>query len=254
MPSKRQSLLSRFKVPLLTLAVLFLLFILVDNVVMPRYVQHGKTTTVPNVIGMPVNEAVRVLAEQGLEGKKSETRPDRQYPEGTVVLQTPSASTEVKFGRGVYLVISGGEVLIPVPGLRGKTVRDATFTLERSGLSFGSIRYETSDEYPQGTVIDQDVAEGTKVSSGRAVHVVVSMGRSGERVQVPDVVKRNYAEAERSIMQSGLKIGNVTYQLSADLLPNTVMDQYPRPGELVLPGQAVDLFISRKADPPTNEN
>lgn len=250
----KRTLLSRSKTPLGALAVLLLLFFLIDDVVMPRYVQHGKTTSVPNVVGQPFDEAVRILAEQGLEGKKSEVRADRQYPEGTVILQNPPPSAEVKFGRGVYLTISGGEILIAVPGLRGKTIRDATFTLERSGLSFGTVRYETSDEYPHGTVIDQDVAEGTKVSAGRAVHVVVSMGRSGERVQIPDVVKKNYSDAEKLIIQAGLKVGNVTYQLSADLLPNTVMDQYPRPGDLVVPGQAIDLFVSRKGEPPANEN
>lgn len=254
MAAKKQTLLSRLKIPLLTLAVLLLLFFLVDDVIMPRYVQFGMTTSVPNVVGKPLDEALQILADRGLEGKKSETRTDRQYPEGIVILQTPAADAEVKFGRGVYLTVSGGEILIPVPGLRGKTIRDATFTLERSGLSFGTIRYETSDEYPQGTVIDQDVAEGTKVSAGRAVHVVVSMGKSGERVQIPDVVRKNYADAELLIIQAGLKVGNVTYQLSADLLPNTVMDQYPRPGDLVVPGQAIDLFVSKKGEPPSNEN
>ncbi|MEX0736612.1 MAG: PASTA domain-containing protein, partial [Bacteroidota bacterium] len=131
---------------------------------------------------------------------------------------------------------------------------DATFTLERSGLTFGSMRYEPSDEYPQGTVIDQNVAEGTKVSANHVIDVVVSMGKSGERVQIPDVLRRSYSDAERLIIQAGLKIGNVTYQLSVDLLPNTVMDQYPRPGDLVLPGQPIDLFVSKKAEPPTNEN
>ncbi|MEX2088724.1 MAG: PASTA domain-containing protein [Bacteroidota bacterium] len=254
MAAKTKTRFSRSKIPLVTLAVLILLFFLFDDVVMPRFVQHGMTTSVPNVIGVTYEEAVRILSGQGLEGKQSEIRADRLYPEGIVILQTPPANAQVKYGRGIYLTISGGEVLIPVPGLRGRTIRDATFTLERSGLTFGSMRYEPSDEYPQGTVIDQNVAEGTKVSAGHVIHVVVSMGKSGERVQIPDVLRKSYPDAERLIIQAGLKIGNVTYQLSVDLLPNTVMDQYPRPGDLVIPGQAIDLFVSKKAEPPTNEN
>jgi serine/threonine-protein kinase len=209
----------------------------------------GKTTQVPNVVGKKFDEAVQILAENGLEGKKADVRPDKQYPEGVVVVQNPAADAEVKSGRGVYLTISGGEALVPVPGLRGKSVRDATFTLERYGLLLGSIRYETSEEYPQGTVIDQDIAEGTRVSNGRVVDVVVSMGKSGERVQAPDVLKKSYAEAEQLILQAGLKIGNVTYQLNTELLPNTIIDQFPRPGELVTPGQAVDLFVAKKGEP-----
>jgi serine/threonine-protein kinase len=221
---------------------------------MPRYVRLGQTIKVPNVVGKPLDEALEILAAHGLEGKKSDVKPDRHYPEGTVTFQNPPADAEVKSGRGVYLTVSGGEVLIAVPGLRGKTIRDATFTLERYGLALGSLRYETSDEYPQGTIIDQEIGEGTKVSAGRAIGVVVSIGKSGERVQVPDLLRKSYTEAERLVVQAGLQIGNVTYQFNADLLPNTIIDQYPRPGELVLPGQAIDLFVSRKGDRPQYQN
>ncbi len=250
MATRSKRLSRRLRTLLLFTAVCVLLFVVVDDIVMPRYVQLGQTIRVPNVVGKTLDEALQILAAHGLEGKKSDVKPDRHFPEGTVILQNPPAEAEVKSGRGVYLTVSGGEVLIAVPGLRGKTIRDATFTLERYGLALGSLRYETSDEYPQGTIIDQEIGEGTRVSAGRAINVIVSMGKSGERVQVPDLLRKSYMEAERLIVQAGLQIGNVTYQLNADLLPNTIIDQYPRPGEFVLPGQAIDLFVARKGDRP----
>lgn len=254
MAIQKKILLKRLRIPAIIFGVLLVLFFILDDVVMPRYVQFGKTTHVPNVVGKPLDEAIQILEETGLEGKKSDVRPDKQYPEGIVVVQNPFADAEVKFGRGVYLTISGGEALVSVPGLRGRSVRDATFTLERYGLVLGSTRYETSDELPQGTVIDQDVAEGTRVSNGRVIDVVVSMGKSGERVQAPHVVKKSYTEAEQIILQAGLKIGNVTYQINEELLPNTIIDQFPRVGELVVPGQAIDLFVAKKGEKPLNQN
>jgi eukaryotic-like serine/threonine-protein kinase len=221
------------KTPAIALGVLILLFYLFNNVLMPRYVQQGKTTTVPNVVGKTLEAAVQELAAVGLPGKKADTRTDKQYPEGTVVVQNPPAGSEVKFGRGIYLTVSGGEPLVVVPGLRGKTLRDATFALEGVGLVLGAARYEVSEEYPQGTIIDQDTPENTKVPSGRVINVVVSQGRSSDQVPVPDVTGKTFSEAEKIVIQAGLRIGNITYKVNADLLPNTVMDQYPKAGELV---------------------
>lgn len=254
MTSKKKTLTSRLKTPAIVFGILVALFFLFDKVIMPRYVQQGKTTKVPNVVGRNLDEAIKLLADQGLVGKKADTRTDKQYPEGTVVLQNPPTNAEVKFGRGVYLTVSGGEMLFPVPGLRGRSVRDATFALERNGLVLGNIRYEVSDDFPQGTIIDQEVPEGTKVSTGKVINVVVSQGKSGDRVLVPDVIKKTLTEAEKIITQAGLKLGNVSYQINKDLLPNTVVDQYPRPNELIVPGQAIDLFVAKKEEHPGSEN
>jgi serine/threonine-protein kinase len=237
-----------FRIPAIVLAALLVLFLFFDNVIMPRYVQQDKTTTVPNVVGQPIDEAIQVLGQAGLTGKKSDTRTDKQYPEGTVVVQNPPAGTVVKFGRGVYLTVSGGEPMVNVPALRGRSLRDATFALERFGLVLGNVRYEVSEEYPQGTIIDQDTPENTVVPVGRVINVAVSQGKSADQVPVPDVLKKPFSEAERIIIQAGLRIGNLTYQINTELLPNTVIDQFPKSGELVPSGRAIDLVVAQKGE------
>jgi beta-lactam-binding protein with PASTA domain len=231
------------------IVIVFLgVFFLVDDVLMPRYVQQGKTTNVPNVLGMTFDEALKVLAESGLEGKKAEERLDRQYPIGTIALQNPLPGVEVKFGRGVYLTVSGGEPKAIVPSLRGRTVRDATFALERVGLSLGLIRYEVSPDFPVNTIMEQEIPDSTSVTTGTPVNVVVSQGPSREQMPVPDVIKKALKDGERILLQSGFTIGNVVYQANPDLLPNTIVDQFPRAGAMAPAGQAIDLVVTRKSD------
>lgn len=236
------------KKPAIALAVLLLVFYIFNNMLMPRYVQQGKTTKVPNVVGKPLDLAFKMLSDAGLAGKKADTRTDKQYPEGTVVVQIPPADAEVKFGRGIYLTVSGGEPLVVVPGLRGLTLRAATFSLEKAGLALGTTRYEVSEEYPQGNVIDQDTPESAKVPNGKVVNLVVSQGKSGDQVMVPDLTKRTFSEAEKVVILAGLRVGNITYQVNAELLPNTVIDQFPKPGQLVPTGQAIDLVVAQKGE------
>jgi len=73
--------------------------------------------------------------------------------------------------------------------------------------------------------------------------VVASQGSASQKVAIPDVTSKTLTEATSLLVQAGLKVGNVTYVMSLELLPNTVVDQYPRVGEMVPLGQAVDLFV-----------
>ncbi len=233
----------RAKKTFLWIAVLLILFIATNDFLLPWYVNRGGILTVPAVVGMQFEQAKQMLDSLGLEGRKGDVRMDRDHPEGVVIMQNPVSGSEVKSGRRVYLTVSGGEIMMTVPNLRGKTLRNATFALEREGLKLGAIEYQPSEEFPANTVIDQRVPVGAKVKRDVYVGVVVSQGLVAQSVTVPDVTGKTLAEATTVLTSSGLKPGNITYVPSADLLPNTVVDQYPRVGEMVESGRAIDLIL-----------
>jgi serine/threonine-protein kinase len=239
----------RFRKPLIGCGILLGLFLLFNYLLLPIYVNHGSRLPVPQVIGQPLDGARRMLDSASLEAVESDTRPDPVYPAGTVVYQNPAAGAIVKEGRRVYLTVSGGEVLVVVPQLRGRTLRDARFALERFGLKLGGVAHEYSDSYPENTIIAQAIPADTKLPKGSEVSLTVSHGRLLDSVTVPTVVGKPLTEAEKELARAGLRVGNVTYQQSFDLLPNTVVDQFPRGDESVRPGQAVDLFVVETGRP-----
>ncbi len=116
---------------------LLFIVLLLDNVILPWYVNHGGTLVVPDVVGMQEADAFRVLDSLNLEPRKGDVHPDKDYPEGYVVAQNPVALQIVKPRRRVYLTISGGEQLAVVPELKGRSLRDTKFALDRSGLKLG---------------------------------------------------------------------------------------------------------------------
>lgn len=244
----RQKIQSYLKYSAITVVAFVLLFLVFDVVIMPLYVQQGQTRNVPSVLGMPLEQARKTLEDNGLEVKETEPKPDKLYPVGTVAAQNPPAGAEVKHGRNVYLTVSGGERFVRVPSLRGRSLRDATFTLETSGLTLGNITYQVSLEFPENTIIDQEIQAGSNAKRATRVNVIVSQGRSADRIPVPKTAGKTLSEAERIIIQAGFNVGNITLQVNLDLLPNTVIDQYPKAGELAGSGTAVDLFVSKRAD------
>jgi len=234
-----------FGVVLLIGLILFLLF---DSVLMPLYVQKGKVTNVPDVIGLSLEDAKQKIRAAGLNPKEAEYKNDKRYKIGTITLQNPIAESEVKRDRGVYLTISGGEELVDVPNLKGKSVREAAFNLEKYNLKLGMISYETSEEIFANTIIRQEILPSMKIRSGSFINITVSQGRSNDKHPVPDVSLKTLNEAEKILIDGGFQIGKKTYQTNLDILPNTILEQYPRAGELLQLGQPIDLVVAQKTE------
>lgn len=234
------------KKSLWTLFILFAIILLLDNVVLPWYVSSPKEK-VPDVVGKNQTEAVRLLESQDLEPVIGDTTYDEKFPEGSIIFQRPRAGETVKEGRRVYLFVSGGEPVVSVPDLKGKSVRDAKFSLERLGLKLGDVDQEPSS-YPKDMIYDQQFAEGTPIKKGESVNVTVSIGQAlTGSIEVPDLIGKSLTEAEAILADSSLKVGKINYQPSFSLLPNTILDQYPSKGNKVNPGDAVDLFVTKTA-------
>jgi serine/threonine-protein kinase len=222
---------------------------------MPWYVSSPETT-VPKVVGMKDIEAIDLLDNNGFKPLVSDTSYGLKVPKGEVFLQKPEAGKIVKEGRTVYLFISGGDKVVSVPKLIGKSILDAKFALERLGLKLGRVERVASSQ-PEDMIFDQQYAEGTTLKQGGVVGVTVSAGRgSGGSVIVPDLIGKTLSDARKILADSSLIIGKINYQPSSTLLPNTVLDQYPSSGIKVNPGDAVDIFVTKPSDKniPSEEN
>ena len=229
---------------LIGLGILIALILLLDFILLPLYVS-GTETRVPNVVGMNQEEAFNSLEDADFDPQIVDTSFGVSLPPGRIFLQKPEAGKIVKEGRTIYLFLSGGEQIISVPILKGKSVRDARLALERIGLKLGDIE-EVPSTQPKDMVFDQQFAEGTKLKKGQSVGISVSIGKGAGDIVVPDLIGKSLTEAKRILSDSTLIVGKVNYQISSSLLPNTVLDQYPAPGNKLNSGNAVDLFITKE--------
>ena len=231
---------------LIFLGVIIFIFLILDYLFLPWWVNREETT-VPNVVGIAENEAMELLQDRDLNPIITDTTFNESYPKGTIVLQRPEAGSVVKVGRRIYLFLSGGEPVVLVPMLKGKSVRDAKFALERIGLKLGTVNQVPSSN-PKYMIFDQQYVEGTPVKKGESVDISVSTGIETGEILTPDLIGKSLIEATKILADSSLKVGKLNYQVSFSLLPNTVIDQYPSKGSKLNPGEAVDLFITKSGD------
>jgi serine/threonine-protein kinase len=236
---------------LLILAAIIVSILVFDFFIFPWYVSSPEVT-VPVVKGLSEKEAIEKLEDANLEPVIGDTTYDIKFAKGTIILQKPRAGDVVKEGRRIYLFISGGEPLVMMPNLKGKSIRDAKLSLERIGLKLGRIEEIASDN-PKDMIFDQEFTEGTKLKKGSMVGIYISVGEGEGSVEVPDLVGKSLSEAEKILADNSLTIGKINYQRSFSLLPNTVLDQYPSKGNRVNPGDRVDLFITKAAEPGEKE-
>jgi serine/threonine-protein kinase len=233
-------------IPLALLILLIVLVVVVDSYVMPWYV-NAEEYVVPKVVGLELEDAKYNLKQKKLKPIESNEKFNENFPKGFVIHQVPGQGSIVKEGRRVYLVVSSGDPLVTMPNLVGKTMRDAKITIERLDIQIDTTE-EVESEMPANTVVEQEYDAGTKIPKGTAIDLRVSVGPKIGMIRVPNLLGKSYSEAERILRNYSLRIGQVNYQNSPNLLPNTVIDQYPTQDKLISVGDSVDIIITRSVD------
>jgi eukaryotic-like serine/threonine-protein kinase len=228
---------------LYVVGIIFIFLLIIDYIILPLYVS-GSQHQVPNVIGKNKDEAVKMLEDAGLSVVIQTPRFDQKYPKDHVIFQKPTANSIVKSNRRVYLTCSGGDQLVTMPSLTGKTIRDAKVSLERLGFTLGKID-STVSEFPADVIVQQQYLEGRDVAKGTSVNVTVSVGPQAGMIRVPNILAKSLSEADRILKTNNLKIGFKTYIHSPSMLPNTIVDQQPGEGTLLKLGDSVNVVLTQ---------
>ena len=125
----------------------------------------GMDTTVPNVIGMSVEEAKTRLGERGLSYKINGDG-------DTVTDQTPAGGAIIP-GKSAVILYAGADkstAKCKVPHLIGKTPSEANTAATGAGL-FIRFSGTTGSESSSVRVLSQSIEEGTEVDAGTVITV-----------------------------------------------------------------------------------
>lgn len=196
--------------------------------------------TVPNVNGLPLDQAKQVLVDSGFVPQRGEQRYDNTVPAGTVLAQTPSPNTVLPRGGRVLLDLSRGQRTVEVPTITGLTQAQAELTLTNSGLDLGDVVTMDSPS-PRGTVLNSFPAAGVRVPAASAISITISAGPG--LVTIPDVTGQSYAAARTLLEQLGFQVAPPKEVISTSLA-GTVVAQDPQPSSAVVAGSVVTLTVS----------
>ncbi|MGH3065532.1 MAG: PASTA domain-containing protein [Gaiellaceae bacterium] len=202
------------------------------------------TNTLPSLEGMTVADALLVLKEMRLRAQVRTTSSER--PRGIVLRQEPPGGTGAVRVDVVTLVVSSGSATdavttVSVPPVVGRSASDAVAELRGAGF-VAKIRLVTSTGRA-GLVVRQSPAGAAQAKRGSTVRLAVSKPRDvPQRIEVPDVVGLDAAEARQRLTELGLTV-KVVREASPQPV-DTVLHQSPRPSARLLEKARVTLTVS----------
>jgi beta-lactam-binding protein with PASTA domain len=201
-----------------------ILLILADMIIMPAWTKQG--------------------SETGLEIVKGVEEFDPTRPKGMVINQVPEGGEVVKTGRRVVLTLSKGSASAQVPVLEGYTMREARLMLEKEGLRQGSITWFENDSLPDGVIIGSIPPQGTVMKLNAEVQLIVNRVETQMLVKVPDFIGLDLEKARELAEENYLLIGDISYIVDENLLPETVTAQSVPDGIHVNKWGVINLTIS----------
>lgn len=228
-------------------------------------------TEVPQLRGYTLEQAQAIAAQYGLTIEQSGTEESAEYPEGQIISQTPDAGEKVEENSKISVIVSSGSSAINVPtGLVGSTQAVAETVLGQLNLTV-NVRTEASDSVEAGRVISVEPGEGTAVSPGSTVTLVVSSGsgeqettttptptptttpEAGETVELQDLSNRTEAEA-RSILD-GLKLSyRIESVQTTEAAAGTVLYTDPAAGTSVSTDTVITIYVAAESTEASGEN
>lgn len=229
---------------LLPILVLFVLYWLADEVIMPAVTRHGSEFPLPDFTGQRAIETQLTLQDLQLNYEVSSEAYSPGKEKGIILNQFPVPGTKVKPGRAIKFAVSLGRKLVPIPGVAGLSVRQAMLNLETAGLDLGEIAWAFSDTLPERVIVFSYPAAGTEIPLGSPVNLMVNRGRASRFTYMPRVVGLTLDEAIKRIEDKALKVGLVTYRTDENYLPETVLEQSEAEGTELDVGTEIDLVVS----------
>lgn len=209
----------------------------------------GADIAVPDVTGMPLEEAEAAIVAADLEVGEVTGEVSEEAEPGTVLSQDPTAGEKVAAGSSVNLVVASDEEDVEVPDVVLMDLESAEAELGAAGLSVGRVTEESSDDEEPGTVLAQSPEAGSKALPGSRVDLTVARGIEG--VEVPDVVGMALAQATSALEGADLKVrSEETY--SSDVDSGIVITQSPQAGIRVQSGAEIALSVSKGPEPAAN--
>lgn len=234
---------------LLTIAGLIAVFVvgvLVANfIVMPLIVGKSKNIEIPNVVGIPLEEAIVVLDEKGFQAVGDQKRPDTLYEEGVVIEQKPVGGTKAKKGRLVQLVVSSGVEAVRVPYLLGLTLEQATSIAKRRGFEIEKLDTVQSDTIGPGRIVSMKPDPEIRVTPGTKLHLYISAGSADKNIPMPTVIDMPLDRARSVIERDSLVLGDVA-KMPMRGKGGIVILQTPDPGVLLKAGDTVRVTVGQE--------
>ena len=231
------------------------------------YTRHNAAARVPDLKGLPMEEATATLAARDLVGLVIDSVYTDGAAKGSVVDQDPEAGKDVKPGRKVYLVLNASQPkMIDMPKLVDLSKRQAISVMEIIGLKVKELQYKPDpcvDCVIAQLYKGKPIKPNERLRRGESITLVLGSGDKGQRVPVPDLVGLTFADVglvlNMASLNTGVLVECIGCNTAADSTLARVRRQSPGAGanNRIALGGTIDIWLTTDTtglQPPTGWN
>lgn len=206
----------------------------------------GKEVEVPDVVGLKLTEANQKLTALKLEVTVVKASSDQ--PVDTVISQKPPKGQKVKEGRAIEITVSTGAEQATVPDVKGKTSSEAEMLIKGAGFE-PKVQKQYDDKWPENTVMSQKPDGNTQAAKGSIVNILVSQGKTPEKIKMPNLLGMTLEDATKLIQENDLVIGTTTREPNNEYYINQVCKQSVPAGTMVEQKSTINIALSTGPGP-----
>jgi eukaryotic-like serine/threonine-protein kinase len=177
-----------------------------------RFAIHGREVTTPNLVGKTPPEAHRIVEARGLQLEVERQYYSATIPEGKILSQLPSASTQVRRGWQVRVAESLGPQRVQIPSALGQSERAAEMNIRRRGLDVGSVAQIADPEATPDHVLSQSPPPDASGVSAPKINLLVAEQPAPQAFVMPNFVGQPVASAKLVLQTAGLRMGTITVE------------------------------------------
>ncbi len=205
-------------------------------------------TTVPTVVGEPLDQAKSSIEIANLKVGKIYHQTSTQYPSGQVIGTSPDAGATPPVGTPVTIFVSKGPPAVQVPDVTSEDLGTAKATLQGRNFNVSTTDQVTTTAAP-GTVLSQNPAGGKSAPSGSTVTLVVA--KAPPTVAVPNVVGQTTGAADATLGAAGFPAVPQQQTVTNQSQNGVVLSQNPTASTQAKKGTNVTIVIGKYTPTPT---
>jgi beta-lactam-binding protein with PASTA domain len=172
-----------------------------------RLAIHGREAVVPALTGLPVSEATRLAARQGLQLNLENRFYSADVAAGAVLAQDPAPGFRVRREWPIRITESLGSQAVSIPDLTGESERAASVSIRRLSLDLGAVAHLAVPGDPDVVLTQTPPANSNGVDGPRVSLLVSDAPDAATQAYVmPSLLGLSYAAARARADAAGLHL------------------------------------------------
>lgn len=214
--------------------------------------QPDEITVPDNLLGLTVEEATEILEENSLEVGEIIERSHEEVEEGLIFQTSPDIGDTVREGSEIDLYVSLGRAPIEFEDYTGRDFEEVRAELTEMGIEVEETDRESSDEYDEGQIMDQDIRPGEEGIIGETT-ITFTVSKGTPSISMEDLTGFPLRKVREYAESNGLEL-SVSEEFSDSVQKDLVISQSPAPNTSIYPGETISVVISkgpRETEPET---